>query len=226
MQQYIENHILPNTFVDMLPCIYILKDRQFNYLNFNSAALKAAQLKNRNDIIGKTDHEMPWKEFADRYQDQDKKVLKGEEVYNIDPTIRADGSRILLFTKKAPLYSEIGKIIGITGLSFELTPDKSTNFFSFFASNNLSFTNFSFKASDRNDKFNYGNVVFSKRQAQVISYLLRGHSAASTSHALKLSKRTVETHIENIKNILGCQTKVELINCAFEFGFIDLMFLK
>lgn len=52
----------------------------------------------------------------------------------------------------------------------------------------------------------------SDREKQVIHYMLKGYSAGETANALFISKRTVETHIENIKNKLDCHSKIEVID--------------
>lgn len=212
--------------IDSLPCIYILKDIHSNYLCFNQEALRVSQISKREGVIGKTDIDMPWREFSDRYMDQDKRVMRGETLFNIDPTIRTDGSKILLLTKKAPIYSNSGKIIAVSGVSFELSRDKFSNLLTLLASSGLTFSDFSFDSQERSSQFRYEDIEFSPRQAQVVGRLLRGHSAESASKALNISRRTVETHIENIKNILNYDKKSDLINMAFEKGFIDLMFVQ
>lgn len=52
---------------------------------------------------------------------------------------------------------------------------------------------------------------FSTRQTQVIKCLLQHQTAADIAMTLKLSRRTVEAYIEEIKNKLNCNTKSELL---------------
>ncbi len=52
---------------------------------------------------------------------------------------------------------------------------------------------------------------FTRRESEVIEYLLEGYSASQTGDKLFLSKRTIEHHIERIKDKLDCTSKLELI---------------
>lgn len=54
-------------------------------------------------------------------------------------------------------------------------------------------------------------IYFSKRETEVLSYVVKGYTAKKISIILKLSMRTVEHHIENIKLKSGCKRKYELI---------------
>lgn len=51
----------------------------------------------------------------------------------------------------------------------------------------------------------------SKRETECLFYLLDGCTAKEIAAPLKLSHRTVERYIENMKNKLGCSTVSELI---------------
>jgi DNA-binding NarL/FixJ family response regulator len=54
-------------------------------------------------------------------------------------------------------------------------------------------------------------MYFSKRETEVLSYVVKGYTARKISLILKLSMRTIEHHIENIKLKSGCTRKYELI---------------
>ncbi|NQY43719.1 MAG: helix-turn-helix transcriptional regulator, partial [Legionellales bacterium] len=55
------------------------------------------------------------------------------------------------------------------------------------------------------------NKFISKREWQCIEMLQLGHSAAKTGEILHISRRTVETHFESIKNKLGVYKKSDII---------------
>ncbi len=63
-------------------------------------------------------------------------------------------------------------------------------------------------------------VSLSPTQEKCLYYLVRGKTAKETGHLLGIHYRTVEEHIERIKNKLGCRTKSDLIEKAFENDFI------
>lgn len=54
------------------------------------------------------------------------------------------------------------------------------------------------------------------RETDCLKLLMRGHTTEETSIALGLSKRTVETHLENIKNKTGTNNKNDLIKLIFD----------
>lgn len=211
------------TIIETLPCAFYLKDLQLKYVEFNSTALKIAKINDKEEVIGRLDDELPWREFATKYQKHDRQVLMGQECIHIDPVTKADGDKTILINKKSPFLSNMKEIIGVAGVSFELTRENFREIASFFISNNF-FPRFN--SNTENKDFKYGDFIFSRRQAEVIAYLLRGYSAGNIGKILNISKRTVETHIINVKNQLGCQKKTEIIDQAFKYGFIDLITLK
>jgi len=58
----------------------------------------------------------------------------------------------------------------------------------------------------------FGDVYFTKRELSVITHLVRGRTAKEIGELLYISKRTAETHIENIKSKTHCSSKSELID--------------
>lgn len=48
------------------------------------------------------------------------------------------------------------------------------------------------------------------KEREVCDFLKNGKTANEISNALGISSRTVEFHTENIKNKLGCHSKLEL----------------
>ena len=51
----------------------------------------------------------------------------------------------------------------------------------------------------------------SKREAECLAYIKQGYSAKLTAKALDISPRTVETHLKNIYNKVGCSSKTQLL---------------
>ena len=70
-----------------------------------------------------------------------------------------------------------------------------------------------------------GNLdpVLTNRQMDCLYYFLRGKTAKETAVILRLSKRTVEFYLENLKNQFSCQTKAELIDKAISHGFMNVL---
>ena len=51
----------------------------------------------------------------------------------------------------------------------------------------------------------------SKREKECLKLFLKGKTAQETASLLNISRRTVETYFENIKDKLGCFTKAEIL---------------
>lgn len=64
--------------------------------------------------------------------------------------------------------------------------------------------------------------LLSKREMDVAARLVKGHSASEIGFQLNLSKRTVESYLENMKNKLDCHSKAELIQKCFVFPFVSV----
>ncbi|MCE5315895.1 MAG: LuxR C-terminal-related transcriptional regulator [Parachlamydia sp.] len=73
----------------------------------------------------------------------------------------------------------------------------------FFASRTLSFP---YQSHFRDDY-----QLLSRREKECLQLFLEGHTAAETAALLTLSRRTVETYFENIKDKLGCNSKAEIL---------------
>jgi len=62
--------------------------------------------------------------------------------------------------------------------------------------------------------------TLSKRETQCFLYSLKGYSAKLIANKLKLSTRTVETHLNNIKYKLDLANSREIIDFAFAMGYL------
>ncbi len=107
--------------IDNLPQAIFWKDRESRFLGGNQQFLVDAGLASVEDIIGKTDFDMPWKDQAAAYQADDREVMAHGPKRNIEePLTRSDGSTIWLRTDKIPLLRN-GEIIGVLGMCEDIT---------------------------------------------------------------------------------------------------------
>ena len=77
---------------------------------------KQAGLNRPNDIIGKTDYDLPWdRKNSDIYILDDQQVIRSQQPkLNIEEIMQVDNHRSVLLTSKVPLIKH-GKTIGIIG---------------------------------------------------------------------------------------------------------------
>ncbi len=110
--------------LDSIPDLIFFKDKNCVYLGCNRAFEEFAGLS-RNEIVGKTNYQIFPKEDADYFQKYDLLTLETSE-----PTINErwiqyhDGREILIETVKAPLYSSKGELLGLLGVSRDITERK------------------------------------------------------------------------------------------------------
>lgn len=67
----------------------------------------------------------------------------------------------------------------------------------------------------------YSGKYFTKREAECMALLLKGKTIHSVAIMLKISPRTVEYYIKNMKAKLGCRTKFELIDLVYASDFMQ-----
>jgi len=104
--------------LDNIPSFVFWKDRNSIYLGCNKKFADSAGLKSPDEIIGKSDYDLPWsKEESDFYRKVDKEVMDSQEPqidFEESQTI-SDGSICWIKTSKIPLFDKMGKVIGILG---------------------------------------------------------------------------------------------------------------
>jgi len=112
--------------LDNIPQRVFWKDRNFNYLGCNRPCALDAGLQSPEEIIGKNDFELSWRETADLYRADDTLVMEqGSPKLNFEePEKKPDGSSMWLRTSKLPLRDREGKVIGVIGTYEDITERK------------------------------------------------------------------------------------------------------
>ncbi len=102
---------------DTLPQRVFWKDKNFKYLGCNKLLAKDAGLESPEEIIGKDDFELPWKEIAHLYRADDIATIENNcsKIYYEELQQREDGTYLWLKTSKTPLHNEFGEVIGVFG---------------------------------------------------------------------------------------------------------------
>ena len=100
------------------------KDLNGRYLGCNQIFARSAGLKMPDEIIGKTDLELPWPDgYAENYTAIDRQVVSsGQPRLQYTETLyQADGQQITTVTSKVPLVNQNGDIFGILGVFGDIT---------------------------------------------------------------------------------------------------------
>jgi PAS domain S-box-containing protein len=112
---------LIRSLLDSIPDIIFFKDTGGVYIGCNPPFAEFVG-KSREEIIGKTDYDLFDKEIADFFRDNDKKMLElGEPRHNEEWITYPDGRKILIDTLKTPYWGPDGMLIGVLGISRDIT---------------------------------------------------------------------------------------------------------
>lgn len=100
------------------------KNKEGQYLGCNLSQAKDLNLANCEDIIGKTDYDLSPKDKADLFWEVDNQVLTQGLTIDAEEEIIKNGKSRIVLSKKTPLYDEFNQIIGLLGISFDITDRK------------------------------------------------------------------------------------------------------
>jgi PAS domain S-box-containing protein/putative nucleotidyltransferase with HDIG domain len=117
---------LLQTIVENLPVRVFWKDRQFRYIGCNTLFAQDAGLSGPEDLIGKDDFQMGWREQADLYRADDAMVMEGgkSKLGYVEPQRTPAGNLLWLRTSKVPLRDSAGDIVGMIGVYEDITEQK------------------------------------------------------------------------------------------------------
>jgi PAS domain S-box-containing protein len=109
-----------------IPMGVFWKDTGSRYLGCNVMLARLAGLASPRDIIGRTDHEMPWRADAERYRADDREVMESgtPKLDYEEPIPLPDGTVRWARTSKVPLSDRDGHVIGMLGTFEDITERK------------------------------------------------------------------------------------------------------
>jgi len=109
--------------LDTIPARVFWKDADLRYLGANAPFARDAGFEDPEDLVGKDDFEMGWKDQAELYRADDRSVLEsGDAKLNIEePQSGPDGEQRRLLTSKVALRDAGGGVIGILGTYLDVT---------------------------------------------------------------------------------------------------------
>lgn len=111
-----------NIVLQNVPGSIYLKDTKGVYLDCNNFQLQMAGFQDLSEIVGKTDYDLPWRDFADEICATDRRIMDSMLPEAIIEMRRlANGQLLTMMTHKAPLIDECGKVVGIMGTSLDMT---------------------------------------------------------------------------------------------------------
>lgn len=112
------------------PFNYFWKDKGLVYRGCNQRFANLAGFKQPSEVIGKTDHDMPWginnEVGAAACQSSDLAVIKSgkEQMHIEEKIINENGSECWTETSKVPIRNRMGQIVGVLGALEDISKRK------------------------------------------------------------------------------------------------------
>ncbi|MGD0037328.1 MAG: PAS domain S-box protein [Bacteroidota bacterium] len=117
---------LLHTLIDSLPDRIYVKDTESRFLLNNLAHIRYLGAESQEEVTGKTDFDFRPSELATRYWSDDQHVIQsGEALINREePTVFSSNKTGWHLATKVPLRDPQGKIVGLVGISRDITAHK------------------------------------------------------------------------------------------------------
>lgn len=120
-EKFSENLSLLNSLINSVPDFVFYKDLNGFYMGCNLACEELMNIT-ESEITGKTDYDFFPKELAESFREKDLQMLSsGQSLRNEEYVDHPDGRHILLDTLKTPFYTSSGEVIGLIGVSRDIT---------------------------------------------------------------------------------------------------------
>lgn len=191
-----------------LPCHVYLKDKNGRYVECNAIQAESFGLKDERDAIGQSDKDFFVEKDATLLLKNDKEIVVYEKPkIVIEEVTFLRNCRKKMLSLKIPFRNVVGKLIGIFGASVEIPNGDETKAIA--ATPFLDIMQTGLVAPN--------NMNLTKRESECLYLLAKGLKTKEIARQIKLSPRTVEFYIDNMKKKLNCANRIELMAKALTF---------
>ncbi len=119
-----QNRNMLSHIVNSIPQSLFWKDRESIYLGCNQVFARQAGIDEPDNIIGKSDFDLPWKgELSEGFRADDRQVMDSSMAKHhiIEKLHNSDNEVIWIDTTKVPLTDSFGKVNGVLGIFEDIT---------------------------------------------------------------------------------------------------------
>jgi PAS domain S-box-containing protein len=114
--------MLMRMMIDQIGQQVYVKDQESRFLLANEDVARSLGVSSSSELLGKTDKDFYSKAQADHFRAEEERVLAGEPLLNEEQSFRRpDGSERTVLTSKLPFRDRDGKVIGLIGLTRDIT---------------------------------------------------------------------------------------------------------
>ena len=107
-----------------LPLFFYVKEPSGAYI---AASMQFCEIidRSQDEVLGRTDHEIFPKELADKQVSEDNLVIEQDEPLDVGEwAFDREGERMIFHMRKMPFKDEMGDLVGVIGIAFDITERK------------------------------------------------------------------------------------------------------
>ncbi len=125
-QELVDDYYLLDTFLEYTPDSVYFKDEKSRFMRISRALAERLGLEDAADAIGKTDFDFFGEEHArEAFADEQRLMQTGESLIGVEERENwDDGREAWVSTTKVPLRDRAGHIVGLFGISRDITERK------------------------------------------------------------------------------------------------------
>ena len=199
--------------------LYFAKDCQSVYYGASQFFVLLAGLDKCAKIEGKHDIDLPWANSTETLLLHDKYVVTQNTAWcgYESGKISSCSDKIYALISKMPMIGHNGAVIGVFGMMLAVSQKAD---FSLLTQLNQEKDN-----NKQNYSFVTPPILQSLTQRELICwfFITHGKSLKQIAQVMRISLRTVEFHLMNIKNKLNVKFKTDLIDHAFSYGLLQFI---
>ena len=210
---------LLHSVLENVPIRVFWKDSESRYLGCNTAFARDAGFAHPEELLGKDDFQMGWREQAELYRADDKQVMdSGTPIIGIEePQTTPDGRMLCLRTSKVPLRDAENRVVGLLGIYEDITGRKLAEEALLESENRLRFA-----LEGTNDglwdvQMKTGTTYLSPRGCEILGYQPDEACAVATVWAdlvhpddLPLTNERLRAHIEGRTPIFEVEQRLRM----------------
>ena len=137
----------------------------------------------------------------------------------------ADGEARLLVVTKFPTYDKNNEVNGAGAICKQIKYGRAhKNLLNLLISGTQRYLDSEKPISitcEQTDRFDTLGLTI--KESECLYFLMRGRSAKSIASVLHRSRRTIETHLNNMKERLNCSSRSDLIDLAFTYNLLHFI---
>jgi two-component system sensor histidine kinase/response regulator len=113
-----------HSLVENLPQFIIRKDLEGRFTFANKRFCETLG-KSLDEVVGKTDHDLYPADLADKYRQDDLRVIASGQSYDIEEANQVPGKDTMYVrVVKIPIRDRVGKVVGVQGIFWDVTEQK------------------------------------------------------------------------------------------------------